>query len=86
MADTKETVKDSEVKQQLRSGVPLPDYKAVIRPKKANKLIVPGLGEYDNDNPIHTNNDKLIKGCKANGNISGAENTSYKSDAKAPKK
>lgn len=64
-----ETVKDSEIKQKILRGEKTQDYAAVIRPKKAQRLVVRSLGAFEKDNPTHTNDPKLIAASKENGNL-----------------
>lgn len=64
-----ETVKDSDVKAALANNQKVPDYRAVISPKKASLLIVPSLGKFEKDNPVHTNDENLIAEARKNGNL-----------------
>ena len=80
-----DTSKDSEFKAQQQQGAKLPDFKAVIRPKRAGKLVVKSLDTtFEQADPIHTNDVAFIKKCQGNGNLVVALNGPLDPPAKAP--
>ena len=69
MSEVKETMTSTEVQELNRRGHKIPDHLAVIRPKKASVLRVRGLGVFEMDNPIHTNDLDFAARCAENGNL-----------------
>lgn len=78
-----ETVKTSEVQEMIRRGEKVADHKAVIRPAKASKLLVPNLGTFEMKDPIRTNDLAYAQRCEANGNLSVAYSEEAKAELKA---
>lgn len=78
-----ETVKTSEVQEMIRRGEKVADHKAVIRPAKASKLVVPNLGTFEMKDPIRTNDLAYAQRCEANGNLSVAYSEEAKAELKA---
>ncbi|MEZ0373298.1 MAG: hypothetical protein ACAI44_29690 [Candidatus Sericytochromatia bacterium] len=69
MSDSLETLKDSEVEALRSAGQEVADYKAVIRTKRAAKLVIPSLGTFYRDNPVHTNDEALIEAALGAGGL-----------------
>lgn len=81
-----ETTKDSEIKALQATNKSVPEYRAVISPKKAEKLIIPSLGTFLKDDPTHTNDEDLIAGAQKNGNLNVVINYELEAKAKEPNK
>lgn len=69
MSEISETMTTNQVKELNSRGHKIPDHFAVIRPKKASLLKVKGLGSFERDNPIHTNDLDFAARCAENGNL-----------------
>jgi len=69
MSEINDTLKQSEIESLRDSGEVVTDFKAVIRTRKASKLVIPGLGTFERDEPVHTNDEELIEAALAAGGL-----------------
>jgi hypothetical protein len=67
---TTKTTTEADLKHAKLSGQTPEPYRAVIRPKRAEQIYVPSLKKvFRMDNPVLTNDESLIAGAQANGNL-----------------
>lgn len=65
-----ENTPESEILALQQHGQKVADAKAVIRPKRSERLKIRSLGVFEKADPIHSNDVEFIKKCQANGNLS----------------